>query len=1390
DYYFAMEMVLVDSGESVQCDFELSAHGITRDVTVKGFVEDDLGAPVTSGNVVAYATDEMGSDMPYNGAVVQPDGTGYFELNIIPSDNGGGAILMDYPGYNMASNETDDPLAAATAYWFNITLEPTSYDDDCMIYGQVWDGSMNNIAGAVVSIRTENEWGGGSSNYTFSGPNGYFFLNATNGSAEVTWAKGGYTSYQINIDISSGQSREWNPSLFILDGMMRGNVTDLSTGLPIDGARVMQIVSGVDWARSYSMAMTDATGAYELGTFGASGEGVYVMAEAEGYSRDYTQMDMPSGADLWMDFGLWPIDCAVTGEVTDAVSMAVIEGAGIYIHNDNFEAYMESAANGSFYADMVSGTYDVEVWMMDYKNYVDTVDLTSGVLNWYNISLVPYVNSVVEGTVTNFYNGTPVEGATVEVWGPTYQTTTTETSGWYELNLPDGDYSIRVTASDYEDYTSTVTAPELGTETHDVDLIPNEPPAECRLHGNTTDESGTAGVPWVTVRVSIVDSEYENYTSSNETGVYEIWVPNYGDVRVTASASGYMATFDIIDTTGVLDYDLQLPMAVDSVTPVVDLSVDPAESVSVYNPATVSGVATDADLRNLDLYVMLEYNATADFANYTMIEMRESTTDPYDFNNPDNLAYSKVGDDYIVDFQWDGTVANILMLDDGAISHTLMYWQMWFGPEQYYAVSGRYSNLSADTDGYMLFNLTTGALEYFMPWDYPATPISLEPLDAGTFAPMAIVLEFSAASGWAPFGGTWTNLEPMDVSTMAVSETGLVLGGACKIGLIADDWAGHSDYVFVNLTVDNTPPVADAGPDFDGVIDTDVVVDGSSSSDNVGVVSYSWSIEDPSGFTVVYTDAVVTLSVTELGNYVCELTVTDAAGYSDVDTVIVTGVPDALPTADAGADVTTPEDVATTFDGSASGDDVGIDNYTWYIAQEDSYMYGVAPEYTFADPGIYNVTLTVTDTIGQVSDPSDEMVVTVEDTTVPVADAGADLTVDMDATTELNASASTDNGVIDSYIWTFDDWNGSVTLDGAIVNHVFTVAGDYVVTLNVTDTYGNWATDTMTVTVEDTEAPVADAGEDQTVDMGGEVTFDGAGSADNVGVVNYTWTFDDGGDITLYEVDPAYTFENAGTFVVTLTATDAMGNTGTDTMTVTVNDLVDPVADAGEDADITAGDTHVFDGSGSSDNLGIASYVWTFTDGDDQELTGVSPDYEFLNVGEFEVTLTVTDAAGNSDTDTVTIRVVEGNAAPMADAGPDQTVEAGDTVEFDGLESMDDGEIVNYTWTFLYDGETVTLYGSEPTFAFEIAGEYTVTLTVEDDEGATDTDTVTITVEEKAGGLFEDYWWVLLVVVVVGVVGVAAFMLMKKGGAGPGKPESEEPAPPEDEPAPPEDEEL
>jgi len=83
---------------------------------------------------------------------------------------------------------------------------------------------------------------------------------------------------------------------------------------------------------------------------------------------------------------------------------------------------------------------------------------------------------------------------------------------------------------------------------------------------------------------------------------------------------------------------------------------------------------------------------------------------------------------------------------------------------------------------------------------------------------------------------------------------------------------------------------------------------------------------------------------------------------------------------------------------------------------------------------------------------------------------------------------------------------------------------------------------------------------------------------------------------------------------------------------------------------------------------------------------------------------------------------------PVADAGDDQTVIVGTEVALDGVLSSDDNEIVSYTWTYV-DVTEFTVDGQMVSITFSTAGDYVVTLMVEDVDGLTDIDTVLITVQ-------------------------------------------------------------
>jgi len=157
-------------------------------------------------------------------------------------------------------------------------------------------------------------------------------------------------------------------------------------------------------------------------------------------------------------------------------------------------------------------------------------------------------------------------------------------------------------------------------------------------------------------------------------------------------------------------------------------------------------------------------------------------------------------------------------------------------------------------------------------------------------------------------------------------------------------------------------------------------------------------------------------------------------------------------------------------------------------------------------------------------------------------------------------------------------------------------------------------------------------------------------------------------------------------------------------------------ADASDDNDVLQVEFFVNDSSIGVDLDGSDGWliVWDSTSIDD---------------GTHIIKATATDNAFQTAGDSVSVTVDNINELPVADAGPDQSVLVGETVNFDGSNSNDpDGDIVSYDWDF-GDGNTGT--GVSATHTYSTADTYTVTLTVTDNGGLTDTDTLTVIVSEE-----------------------------------------------------------
>ena len=218
-----------------------------------------------------------------------------------------------------------------------------------------------------------------------------------------------------------------------------------------------------------------------------------------------------------------------------------------------------------------------------------------------------------------------------------------------------------------------------------------------------------------------------------------------------------------------------------------------------------------------------------------------------------------------------------------------------------------------------------------------------------------------------------------------------------------------------------------------------------------------------------------------------------------------------------------------------------------------------------------------------------------------------------------------------------------------------------------------------------------------------------------------------------------------------------------------------PMADAGSDQTVDAGTIVTLSGTADDTDGTIVSYGWEQTGGTRVSLTGAAsatamftaPDVPMDETLTFRLTVTDDDGAQASDEVSVTVHRV--NRPPDVNAGADQTVAEGTVVVLSGTASDPDGTIASYEWTQT-GGMIVSLAGVASATAMftapNVSMDETLTfrLTVTDDDGATNSDDVSVTVTAGSGidvaqyltGPVEDGWPPGLVAAVIDEEGVRA----------------------------------
>lgn len=588
--------------------------------------------------------------------------------------------------------------------------------------------------------------------------------------------------------------------------------------------------------------------------------------------------------------------------------------------------------------------------------------------------------------------------------------------------------------------------------------------------------------------------------------------------------------------------------------------------------------------------------------------------------------------------------------------------------------------------------------------------------------------------------------------------------GAYVAALVVSDSRGAGATDTVTISTPNRAPIAHAGLDATVRVGSGAALSGAGSSDPDGdPLTYRWKIAArPAGSLaeIMTATGVASGLVPDLaGRYVMQLVVNDGRLDSAPDDVVI-ATENSAPVARAGADDTAAVGEIVRLDGSTSSDADGDGlAFTWTLVGRPTGSVAslvnpndVRPSVRIDRAGVYRVRLMVTD--GVATSAPDDVEINTRNT-APIARAGSDAHVALGETVTVDGSGSTDvDGNTLTFSWSFASVPASstaaLTPPSSVTPHfVVDRPGTYIAQLIVSDGAASSPADTVELTTRNT-APVARAGADVAAVARQRVALDGSASSDIEGSpLTFSWalTVVPPGSRAVLENPtssaPYFVADRDGLYVAQLVVGDGELSSLPDTLSVSTSNTA-PVAAAGPDQlDVPAGDLVALNGAASADADGHGlTYRWALVAvpaGSAAALSDVHsavPTFVADRPGEYVAQLVVSDGLVESAPDTVLIRTA--NRVPLAAAGPDQVVAVGMLVGLDASASSDpDGGRLAFGWELLSmpAGSEATIGADQPglaSFEADVAGRYTVRVTVTDPGGASARDEVDI--DAQSGG--------------------------------------------------------
>ena len=1083
-----------------------------EDSVIKGYVTEPVRGPIEDAHVA------LRNDDDYYAAWT--DDAGYYEISLRAGRYDIEVRHDDYRShhnhdYRIGENETD---------WYNATLEALP-PENSVIKGYVTELVRGPIENAHVSFDSNDDYYS-----TGTDEHGYYEVTVREGSYSVGIHKDGYRGHQYEyLEVGDDDTVWYNASLEEkppVNSWIRGYLSE-EVRNPVEDAQV-HFWNGED----HFMDTTDDMGYYEVQVYSDSWE---IWIDADGYHGHHdTDLFVEDGEELWYNATLHrkpPQTATIRGYVTDG-SRGGIDGVRVEVHDDQDWNSTGTDSNGYYEINVAAGNWHVGFRKFGYYHENDKVWVADHEVLWYNITLEMARMILVQGYITTNDTRGPVADEWIDFWSERYQDgTMTDDAGYYVVELAANlEYHVSVQIDGYRTLEKDIHFDDDAW--FNITLEPL-PPTDIVVRGYVDSYQVRAGIEAMVVLFNL-KFQTPAMEGTDDTGYYEVhgWSGING---IMSMADEHYQYFHIVNlSAGEHWYNITMypvPESTGSVQGHIHHgSRGPVEGAHVFavnewtgmfpemDEATYVTETDDTGYFYLDLPEGLWYLAVAyeDDSRETTGKVIEVLIEG---NVWENITLPDAPDRSEIRGTFEGW--NTIHLEmqgpfefEGGMYLARLYVDMFTG--------NRDGTVTADEAAFFeeFLNAMQGDNEEDDdPDDDDTTEDDFE-VDgiAYKFDNVALKQSFTGLEGAV------TSMEPVhmrmemtmhsltpipeaDTHTISVNMTGdddgdgiqtitLILPtgfilqshtasssvsvdgeGTDTVTLEWTDATRGDSYEVVELTVTriegNIPPRANAGDDISVNHGDMVTLQGTGTDADGTIVLYEWDFDGDGVYDWSSgSSGTATHTYPAPGTYTAILRVTDNEGATHTDTVTVHV--NAIPLVDAGEDQPALVGQTVTFTAIASDDDGTIVLYEWDFDGDgvfDLTTTDPMANFTYAAPGNYTVTVQVTDNHGALAEDT----LTVRVASQIFVDLGDHRTVNAGDTVVFNAPAVSAGQDVVFWQWDFDgDGTYDLQTTGPTANFTYLTPGTYPARVQVTDSGGNKASDTATITVRAIHVPSPD----------------------------------------------------------------------------------------------------------------------------------------------------------------------------------------------------------------------------------------------------------------------------------------------------------------------------